>query len=434
MRTDRNASTTTTSTRAPSGMRFMLLVALPLMGLYVIVVQMHILGAVSFDSSAADDIINIPQVETSASSQPKAPPPSITETVTKCTSEQLDIIQKQLPPDECIKSKGQPWTQKCSFTYATKCPEAIWLDNHYKMKHNINRQTSNDQHEPFVGIFIGCNKGMDAVAAMRMGSSNPIFDKSVWKDAITKNGTIQLSHSVCNQDKTAQFEIQQEYDGSNANAMLHCVEAMPGTAAALKEAAHALTWDEKGFIVTHAAMSKSDGSVLFPSASGVGVENQGIGNCVKNPAACVNVTMHSLDTFVQKYVPGDATINYLSVDVEGFDMDVLVGGLNHALPRIEYLEFEYNWMGSWAKQHLRDLVDLLDDRGLTCYWPGYDGYIWRITGCWLDFYDIHMWSNVACVNRNMVNVKSMAEEMEDLFQKTLLKGEDVIMNSRMSPK
>lgn len=281
------------------------------------------------------------------------------------------VIQRQLPPDECIKSKGQPWTQKCSFTYATKCPDAIWLDSHYATKHKVSTQ---DQHESFVGIFIGCNKGMDAVAAMRMGSSNPIFDKSSWKNAITKNGTIQLSHSVCNQDKTAQFQIQQE-NGSTTNALLHCVEAMPGTAAALKEAAHELTWDEKGFIVTHAAMSKNDGSVLFPSANGVGVENQGIGNCVKNRAACVNVTMHSLDTFVQKNVPEKVPINYLSVDVEGFDMDVLVGGLDHALSRIEYLEFEYNWMGSWAKQHLRDLVDLLDERGLTCYWPGYDGHI-----------------------------------------------------------
>ena len=305
------------------------------------------------------------------------------------------------------------------------------MDNHYTNLHKRNDPIQNNQDVSFVGIFIGCNKGMDAVSAMRMGSANPIFDKSSWKNAITKNGAIKLSNSVCGQDQTEQFELEEgiafvdEELSSKPKSLLHCVEAMPGTATALKEAANELSLDEKGFIVTHAAMSKTDGSVLFPSANGVGIENKGIGNCAKNPEACTNVTMYSLDTFVAKFVPKNVPINYLSVDVEGFDMDVLTGGLK-ALTRIQYLEFEYNWVGSWAKQHLKVLVDLLNQRGFTCYWPGYDNLIWKITGCWLDHYDIHMWSNVACVNRK--EVPTLADDMERLFQETLTKGEQVVMD------
>jgi hypothetical protein len=46
------------------------------------------------------------------------------------------------------------------------------------------------------------------------------------------------------------------------------------------------------------------------------VENKGIGNCAKNPNRpnCVNETMYSLDTFVEKFVSPNLPINYLSVD------------------------------------------------------------------------------------------------------------------------
>ena len=406
-----------------SGVRFMFLLALA--GMLSLTFYTHYL----IQSSSSQTHPKLAVVEHAMNeedrSESKLPSKSIK--TNQCTAEQFDVIKKQLPSDDCLKYKGQPWMQKCSLTYATRCPETTWLENHYTKLHKSNKE--NQQGKPFVGLFIGCNKGMDAVSAMRMGSANPIFDKSSWRNAITKNDTVKLSNSVCKQDKTKQYEIQHEHDSRySETAFLHCVEAMPGTAMALKEAAHELSWDDKGFVVTHAAMSKNDGFVPFPSSNGVGIENQGIGNCVKNPSSCVNVTMYSLDTFVSKFVPESMPINYLSVDVEGFDMDVLLGGLKTALPRTQYLEFEYNWVGSWGHQHLNDLVTLLDQRGFTCYWPGFDNNIWRITGCWLDFYDTHVWSNVACVNRNMDEVKSMAEDMELLFHNTIAKDEHVIMD------
>ena len=61
---------------------------------------------------------------------------------------------------------------------------------------------------------------------------------------------------------------------------------------------------------------------------------------------------------------------------------------------------------------------MIDSKGFTCYWPGYDGRIWRITNCWLDHYSIHVWSNVAFISRHAVEMSSVAEDMERLFLAT----------------
>jgi FkbM family methyltransferase len=115
----------------------------------------------------------------------------------------------------------------------------------------------------------------------------------------------------------------------------------------LQRAASETNYDKLGFVVTHAAMSKEDGSVYFPRDSKVGVENKGISNadCSKgNASSCINVKMYSLDTYVETFVPKGIHINYLSVDVEGWDFEVLLGGKRGALSRVHYLEFEYNWV------------------------------------------------------------------------------------------
>lgn len=214
-----------------------------------------------------------------------------------------------------------------------------------------------------------------------------------------------------------------------------------------------------GFIVSHAALSNEDGFVSFAAEGAVGVENKGIGNtnCESDPNNCINVTKYSLDSYMEKFVPtkdnSNLPINYLSVDVEGWDFEVLLGGKRN-LARVHYLEFEYNWVsmfelscpvkflsmshklychnslvkvGPWKNQPLFDVIHILDAQfGFTCYWAGFNNTIWRITNCWLDHYESHFWSNIACVNRNIHEVNDLANDMEDLFMQTLEKGEDAV--------
>ena len=108
-------------------------------------------------------------------------------------------------------------------------------------------------------------------------------------------------------------------------------------------------------------------------------------------------------------------IHILQVDVEGYDNNVLQGAGKEVLQRVEYLEFEYNWMGPWKNQHLYDTIEMLDELDFTCYWGVQK--LWRITGCWQVYFDIHAWSNISCANRR--RVPGLASKMEVVFQQTL---------------
>ena len=166
----------------------------------------------------------------------------------------------------------------------------------------------------------------------------------------------------------------------------------------------------------------------------MGTERQGLSTCRQTnrggttSAGCEDVPVYSLDSYLAQHhddADDSSTINYLSIDVEGYDYDVLLGARNHTLRRVEYLELEYNWMGSWQHQALYDLIRMLDDDfNMTCYWPGTAGRLWRITDCWLPHYALHFWSNVACVSRRHAAVAPMARRMEGLFLATLQQGQD----------
>jgi len=361
-----------------------------------------------------------------------------------CTSDQLDVIQRHLPSDACLRTRTTPWKQMCSITQNTKCPDATWIDNYYH-HHQQRQQNQPGRKFSFLGISVGCNKAFDAVEAMRRGSRNPKFDKAAWRQAMQDASGGQMASGVCNQELREQFHLTNHNHSHSGrhndsqrripeNAEMHCVEPMPVTAQALQRAAQQLRYDTDGFIVTHAAIAKQSGSTYFPRASlssqahmtvKVGSENQGIDSCgdpntAQTNPKCLKVPMYSLDEYAQKFIrrPPDDPIHILSIDVEGYDYDVILGGMNDTLPRVEYLEFEYNWMGSWKTQTLQDAIQKLDSLHFSCYWAGSRGRLWRITNCFLDYYNVKHWSNVACVNRR--RVPQLAADMERIFEQTLL--------------
>jgi hypothetical protein len=73
------------------------------------------------------------------------------------------------------------------------------------------------------------------------------------------------------------------------------------------------------------------------------------------------------------------------------------------------------------------VIEYLDNNfGFTCYWAGFNNTVWRITNCWLDHYESHFWSNIACVKRNIDDVQDIASDMENIFMETLAKGDDAV--------
>jgi len=119
----------------------------------------------------------------------------------KCTKDELMKVRHQLPPEFCVKSHttGEFWYQQCSFTAATKCPRATWLDYHYielQKRHMSpssssstisNNSSSSSQPPPFLGISIGCNKGFDAIDTLRMGTFDGSINKTDWKTAMDQD-------------------------------------------------------------------------------------------------------------------------------------------------------------------------------------------------------------------------------------------------------
>lgn len=313
----------------------------------------------------------------------------------------------QLLPNQC-NNQGIAYRQKCSITKATKCPQSTWYDSNFDF---LRRRLKKEQAS-FVGVYVGCNKGYDAVNTLRLGTGKKKYSKNEWSGQMT-----DAHHGVCNQDKLPDFALDEE--SVVVDGIVHCIEPMPITAEALRNSAKNLGWDDE-LVVKETAMSNTNGVVYFPNSNDKGIENKGIGNCQNEQSKqhCKEVPVITLDNYMEnEAVKKDAgRIHLLSIDVEGFDFDVMKGG-TRTLARTEYLEFEYNWMGSWGQQHLIDAIKMLDDLGFTCYWAGEDR-LWRLDeSCWLDHYDYHTWSNVACVNRKLN--REVAMNMEKTFYKTL---------------
>ena len=355
------------------------------------------------------------------------PPPAAASRPAKCTMDELKKVRAQLIPQGCVHQLlfNVPFMQLCSLTVATKCPKATWLDDYYldlQKTYSATRETPRS----FLGISVGCNKGFDAINTLRMGTFDDTINKTAWKHAMTADEK-ELHSAVCNQDSASDiFEILPPYTSNSSKTILHpqgemhCIEPLPITFKKLNHSGNILKYTEKGFHVTHAAISKDSGEMLFPSGKNQkgGVENLGLASC-KNRKDCEHVPVYSLADYIETKVKArkGSAINVLSIDVEGFDGDVLLGATPEVLQRVEYLEFEYNWMGSWKEQHLYDIVDMLDKQGdFTCYFAGIDR-LWRLTDCWMSYFDIHSWANVACVNRR--RVPRLASIMEQVFNRTL---------------
>ena len=76
--------------------------------------------------------------------------------------------------------------------------------------------------------------------------------------------------------------------------------------------------------------------------------------------------------------------------------------------------------GDWNQQKLYDAMTMLKEYGFVCYWSGVN-QLWKMTDtCWLDHFEFHQWSNVACVSPQ--HQPQLAAKMEQIFEDTLVHG------------
>jgi len=340
-----------------------------------------------------------------------------------CSVEQMSAILHQLPKRCCVEKQRWPWSSRCSFSFATQCPDSIWLRNAI-----IERHESQQKNDDSISIYVGCNKGMDAINTLRMTSGNETYDKVAWRNHLFANEE-NIHEGHCNQTYDPQFEIPAH--NNVRRAVVHCVEPLPVNSQQLIKTARALKYDEY-FQVHQVAMSSENGIAYFPKAneSKLGAEQVSIESCNHSKLSdttleCQKVPIYTLDSFMQQTLNDDSSmIDFLSIDTEGFDPQVLKGA-SKTLPRVKYLEFEYNWKEGWADITLSSVIEDLKLNGFACYWAGVEGNLWRITDCWHDHYDLKYWSNVACVNTREQSTKTLVQIMERMFNQTLEYGKEI---------
>lgn len=133
-------------------------------------------------------------------------------------------------------------------------------------------------------------------------------------------------------------------------------------------------------------------------------------HCVKHP-------VYSLDDYASKFIASQGMIDLLTIDTEGYDAPVLMGG-EKVLSRTRYLEFEVSVRGNWADHPLIEVIETLADK-FHCYVAG-KGRLFRITGCvnekMKDLYNRNYWVNVACVSKKETRMVTI---MENLFRESL---------------
>ncbi|KAL3904734.1 MAG: hypothetical protein SGILL_009953 [Bacillariaceae sp.] len=286
-----------------------------------------------------------------------------------------------------------------------------------------------------------------------------MYDVDAWKQALVDSVDTSAGKKAFAASSCKQFDRPHQNTNTSSAviyrpANVYCFEPITATFRALQKAKMKLGWHNE-LILEQAAVGGQPGTLYVPGNVQLGDEKMGMNenqaNCAdstSNNNNCLQVPVYTLNDYItslpqqppaQEFsknpqedqrsqpVSSKQIIHFLSIDVEGYDFQVLQGSTNILKDQVQYLEFEYNWKPPWAKSSLQDAIEFLDNYGFTCYWPGSEGELWKIShGCWLDHYHTHYWSNVACVNRLMGGqARELAMLMEKIFLETLGKNDTI---------
>ena len=333
----------------------------------------------------ASTITNAPVISKAATLAPVsatlAPVSATAVTIEQCSADQLKKIETQIPTNSnCFHS---PYTNSCPITIETDCPDPSWLNEYY---------ASNNDGNAFVAIDVGCGTALNAIKILRMGTNDETIDIPAWEKAVKDFGGELYCGNY--QMTNAAGKIKRE-------GTVHCIDPLPNTFDAVSKAIVATKYGEKGLKMYQLSITDKQGWHDFPLVDtgtdyhqGASVANKdaGPGACshldeASRKEKCKPVEETTLDAFTEKNQPGTGNINFLLSEASSFDFEVLMGGKT-ALKRVEYVEFGFNWKGTWRDpgKSVTSAVQMLNELGFTCYWAG-KKKLWRITGCLRPEYD-----------------------------------------------
>lgn len=248
------------------------------------------------------------------------------------------------------------------------------------------------EHENFVVISIGCNKGDDLVEVMEGLSGDSKFDKLNFRKTFNENAGQDLVGACPDHDDHLKTPWPEKRSVKGV-----CVEPMLSTLKNLQNTVNRLKLNNEIQII-HAAVSNKQGTTKFPNTD-VGVESMGLESGIESATAFAEVNITTLDNILQSSPTN--RIDLLSIDAEGYDYLVFEGAYQTLSSiYVRFIEFEYHVVPPWPKHNLHNLIRFLDIMMFDCYFQGNEGQLWRLTGCYHENYKVKAWwSNVVCVNR-----------------------------------
>jgi len=321
---------------------------------------------------------------------------SVSDLGRRCSSEEIEF-----------NAKGQP-------QYNSQCPRnPMYMAS--LVAHNELAETDVAERDrtPVI-VRIGCNKGDDFILSMRQWSKNGTYSSRNLYNYQSQFNFTGPSGYVCDKlDENLSDSLQEDASFTSALQSMRfvrgfCIEPMSTTMGMLISTFKTLGYQPPDVTLIQAAVSNYPGTAYFP-ISDVGREDLGLQHADTSTEK-VQVQVITLDSLVRE--SNIEKIDYLSIDTEGNDMQVILGGIHiFAAHLIRYFEFEYHFTGRWQTSNLRDLIELLDLFGYDCYWALNSGNLTRITGCWHEDYNEKWWSNVACISRKEIYTNKLMESL-----------------------
>ena len=264
--------------------------------------------------------------------------------------------------------------------------------------------TTSESRTPVV-VYVGCNKGDDFINTVRVWTRDEKYSVQTLYNWMKE---VKTFHFACGKDSDVSLNTLPK---EKLPVMGYCIEPMESTIEMLQSAFNDLGYNEPNIKLIHAAASNYAGTAKFPNISNkAGYAGFGLHDASTGKHNTTSVQVITLDGFIR--AEQIQKIDYLSIDTEGNDMQVLLGAIHllsaHA---IRYFEFEAHEKARWNTSSLRDLIELVDSMGYDCYWAMISGKLARITGCWSDVYLLKRWSNVVCISRRDTKVHEFMESL-----------------------
>lgn len=318
--------------------------------------------------------------------------------------------------------------------------------------------SSQRQHQPYLVLDIGCNKGYtsaDFLDALSPGTNmNPhTLVTAIRAIAKEDNTKFDRDGGVCNDSKKALNEDR----ATVRDVEVHCFEPSPATFEMLKRAHGKLMPQDNSdgggakWIIHNKGMHNKNGEMAWHSACAHAVGDELCTIVDEGTADAITVPVVTVDTFLEETYPASKSselplVHMLKIDAEGLDPAVLQGAMKVLTEnRAIMVMFEFNPglsekgdhpHGMWGKKGkphvtLLEVTEWLDSLGYDCYLdthlpdenekkkkgvteaPG----LYRITGdCMTKEPSVRGWANVVCASRKYGNVAERLLQLATIVQ------------------